>query len=363
MVNQHIDKERNYRVLGLMSGTSLDGVDLALCRFSMDGHGITRYEIELARTCPYPPYLIKQLSSLLEADASSIEKTDTELGEYYAGVIQEFLANRTPPDLIASHGHTVYHDPEAKRTLQIGNGSIIAQKTGIMVINDFRSEDVRLGGQGAPLVPVGDELLFASYPFCLNLGGFANLSFVYNGNRVACDLAPCNMLINNEAGMLGLPYDEGGKIAQKGALNPRLFKELNALPYYRKLHPKSLGKEWFVNQVAPVLRKYYPAGHPDAVRTATQHAGFQVGRYIEKYRTPNNTVLVTGGGAHNSFLLRHIQSASGTRLLIPDRETIDFKEALVFALLGLLRYKGIHNVYASVTGASRDSCSGIIHKP
>lgn len=363
MVNQYSDKERHYRVLGLMSGTSLDGVDLALCRFTMRNRNITHYTIEKAHTYPYSSYLIKQLSSLLEANDTSIEEIDRELGKYYATVIQKFLRNKTVPDLIASHGHTVYHDPEVSKTLQIGNGSIIAQKTGIIVINDFRSEDVRLGGQGAPLVPVGDKMLFSSYPFCLNLGGFANLSFVHNGIRVACDLAPCNMLINNEAGMLGFPYDEGGKMALKGNLNKLLFEELNALPYYQKSHPKSLGKEWFVNQVIPVLRKYYPTGHPDAIRTATQHAGYQVGRYIENYRETNESVLVTGGGAHNSYLLHHIQSVTRTRLVVPDRETVAFKEALVFALLGLLRYEGMENVYASVTGATRNSCSGIIHNP
>ena len=363
MVKQHTDKESYYRVLGLMSGTSLDGVDLALCRFTMRNRTITHYTIEKAHTYPYPSYLIKQLSSLLEACDSSIEEVDRKLGKYYAAVIQDFLLNIPMPDLIASHGHTVYHEPEINKTLQIGNGNIMAQKTGITVVNDFRSEDIRLGGQGAPLVPVGDELLFSSYPFCLNLGGFANLSFVHNGIRVACDLAPCNMLINNETRLLGFPYDEDGKLAQKGDLNNLLFEELNGLPYYRKSHPKSLGKEWFVNQVIPVLRKYYPTGHPDAIRTATQHAGYQVGHYIENYRESNEAVLVTGGGAHNSYLLHHIQSVTGTRLVVPDRETVEFKEALVFALLGLLRYKGINNVYASVTGATRNSCSGVIHNP
>ncbi len=157
------------------------------------------------------------------------------------------------PELIASHGHTIFHEPEKGYTLQIGDGQTIADLTGITTINDFRSKDIELGGQGAPLVPIGDALLFNEYDFCLNIGGIANISFDKNGKRLAFDICAANQLLNLLSMQLGAPFDRNGAFAQLGKLNVPLFKKLNNDPYFLTEPPKSLSNQYVQNAFTTLL--------------------------------------------------------------------------------------------------------------
>ena len=341
-------------ILGLMSGTSLDGVDLALC--SLDGDS---YSIRAAETVPYSEEWRQRLSTLEEASALEYVRTHVELGHYYGRLINEFLQDGKPfVDAVASHGHTIFHQPGASFTAQIGDGDAIAAETGLPVVSNFRTLDVALGGQGAPLVPVGDELLFGNYDACLNLGGIANISYRQFGKRVAFDICPCNMALNRLAGLLGLPYDAEGECARRGSVDDRLLQRLEALDYYRFSAPKSLGKEWFVLQFWPLVEA--AALKPeDALRTVTEHVAQRIAEVLGGRVMTN--VLITGGGTFNRFLLERVADLEpDVELVVPDKLIVNYKEALVFAYLGYLRLEGKVNTLASVTGARRDSIGGTL---
>jgi anhydro-N-acetylmuramic acid kinase len=298
---------------------------------------------------------------LPEASSGVIRDVDLELGAFIGEAIRDFIGEYgLSPGFIASHGHTVFHDPAAGITLQIGNGEEIAGKCGIMVVNDFRSQDVGFGGQGAPLVPVGDRLLFGQYDACLNLGGIANISYEENGRRMAFDICPANMVLNMLAGRAGKAYDDRGMMAKRGSVITELLEELESLPYYAKKGARSLGREWVEGAVFPLIGKYGNYSIPDLLATFTEHIAKRTGT---AYSQHGKKMLVTGGGAHNDQLVSRIRHHSAAGIILPDPLIIDYKEALVFAFLGLLRIKGINNVLASVTGAPHDHCAGRIHHP
>lgn len=348
-----------YPVLGMMSGTSLDGLDLALCFFSKDGNQ-WHYMVDKAETIAYPPILGSKLSMATELSGWELTRIDIDLGNFMADAVNIFLKTTTcKPLLLASHGHTVFHRPDLGITTQIGNGAVLAAKTGIRTVCDFRSLDVALGGQGAPLVPIGDQLLFGNYDFCLNLGGFCNISYNENGQRRAFDIAPCNMALNTLAEQKGAPYDADGKWARTGNRHIALWNELNQLDYYRKEGTaKSLGKEWYDCDFAPLMAKY-DCSSDDKLRTVTEHIAFQIGKVLEYHAGAQ--VLLTGGGALNTFLVESIQKETSKKVVIPDLETINFKEAIIFAFLGLLRRNDEINVLQSVTGARQDCSSGAVY--
>ncbi|MDA3823008.1 MAG: anhydro-N-acetylmuramic acid kinase [Bacteroidales bacterium] len=351
-----------YLVLGLMSGTSLDGVDLALCRFKYSKSEIS-YKLLSSGTIPYPYYLKEQLEDALYISTQDLHDLDQKLGSFYASRILDFLKiYGGKPNLIASHGHTILHQPDKGITLQIGDGDVIAQKTGIKVVSDFRLQDVSKGGQGAPLVPIGDKDLFGKYAFCLNLGGIANVSFDLNGTRLACDISPCNMALNTISSWIDIAYDNEGLLASKGKIHQDLLGRLNALKYYEYEAPKSLGKEWFIRKFLPEIRKT-ELTIEDALRTVNEHIADQVARFINQFAREGSSILVTGGGTYNTFLIELIKNKSKVKLFIPENNLIDFKEAIVFAYLGLLRVRNEINVLASVTGASSDTSAGIINNP
>jgi len=353
---------QNLVVLGLMSGTSLDGADLALCRFSESREGI-KYELIDAITIRYPGYLRDKLSDALHIDPGELHKLDQELGSYYAMLINEFTAGtEVRPDLIASHGHTILHQPDKGLTMQIGDGEVMAKKTGIPVISDFRTQDVIKGGQGAPLVPVGDRDLFGKYDLCLNLGGIANVSFGKEDERIACDISPCNMALNTVASWINSDFDDRGKRAAGGTIHADLLNRLNALEYYTYPPPKSLGKEWFLRQFLPEIRQTR-ISIEDLLRTITEHISDQVSGFINSMYPRESVTLVTGGGVYNEFLISCLKNKCRSELFIPDERLIDFKEAIIFAYLGYLRKHGKINVLSSVTGASTDTSAGIINHP
>ena len=343
-----------------MSGTSLDGVDLACCEFSYDKPK-WQYKIVAAQSFPYVKNMLKDLKSSVTADATNLMHLDVALGWWYGQIVADFIEkHQLKPDFIASHGHTVFHQPAQGLTTQIGNGWAIHQKTRLPVINDFRSKDVSLGGQGAPLVPIGDRLLFPEFDYCLNLGGIANISFEHQSRRVAYDIAPCNMVFNRLAQKLGFEYDENGQSAAQGFLQKDLLELLNSWEYYRKDFPKSLGYEQVNNEVFPMIdSSQYPI--EDVMASYASHLGKQIASAIQLKKA---RILVTGGGAYNRFLIQQIEKnlPEDARLILPDRQLIDFKEALVFAFLGVLRWRGEVNCLSSVTGASEDNCGGVIYQ-
>lgn len=343
--------------IGIMSGTSLDGLDLAWCRFDTE-NGQWKYRILKAETIPYPFKWQELLAGLHKTDALSISLANTNYGHWIGQTCKTFIGGAPVlPQLIASHGHTIFHRPEQKMTLQIGSGPAIAAETGITTICDFRSLDVALGGNGAPLVPMGDRLLFGKYSACMNIGGFANFSFEKDDRRVAWDICPANFILNREAALMGLRMDESGNIARKGRIDEVLLIHLNKLSYYNQTGPKSLGREWVESNILPLLSGS-EAEPMNVLRTFTEHIAIQISNALSELK--GGTVLITGGGAHNTYLMERIKALCKHKIIIPDKVTVDFKEALIFALLGVLRLRNENNCLAEVTGASRDNCGGSV---
>ncbi len=347
--------------IGIMSGTSHDGLDLAACCFTESG-GRYSFQILHAETVPYTTKWKERLISLPAKDMKAIRAADDELGRFIGEECRRFIEEKQiKPAFIASHGHTVFHEPDKKITLQIGNGKHISKTCGITVINDFRSADVAMGGQGAPLVPIGDRLLFGEYDHCLNIGGIANVSFEEKGMRRAFDICPANMVLNHLAGIAGKAYDQGGEMASGGKLIPALVEELDSLDYYRLSGPRSLGREWVLDKVFPVLEKFSIHPVEDLLRSFTEHCAGQITAVLKQNGAKK--VLVTGGGAYNDFLIRSMRQKTSAGIVLPSHEIIDYKEALIFAFLGLLRLEQRNNVFGSVTGSGKDHCAGTLIRP
>lgn len=346
--------------IGVMSGTSLDGIDLAWCHFSRKEDGRWAYRIEKAVTVPYSDDFRHRLSNAQELSALEYVKLNNDIAVIFAKAINDWLGDGSRPDFIASHGHTVFHQPEIGLTTQIGNGAILAAETKILTVCDFRTKDVALGGQGAPLVPIGDELLFGEYDACLNLGGFSNVSYRVDNKRIAYDISPCNMALNKLANLVGLPYDKDGQLSQSGQNLHELLQKLNNLGYYHQKPPKSLGKEWFENVFDPVLEQYLAKNAvADIARTVVEHIAMQI---VANVPGTAQTLLITGGGAHHPFLIQQIQNQKDTlNIIVPDNLIVDYKEALIFAFLGMLRLERETNCLQSVTGAREDCCGGCVY--
>ncbi|MFH1160507.1 MAG: anhydro-N-acetylmuramic acid kinase [bacterium] len=351
-----------HSVIGLMSGTSLDGLDIAFCRFEKV-RSRWKYQIIHAETIPYSGEWQTRLATLPKQSAAFLAQTDADLGHFMGTLTHEFMQKyNITPDFIASHGHTVFHQPGSRLTTQIGKGAAIAAESGIPVICDFRSTDVALGGQGAPLVPIGDKLLFSEFDYCLNLGGFANISFDQDGKRIAFDICPVNIVLNKLAALTGRPYDPDGILARSGRLIPLLLEKLNKLPFYHDPAPKSLGKEWVDQYITPLLEPFLSkpsAFVNDLMHTFCEHIAMQVQRNTGTNRV--NKLLITGGGALNQYLVERIRHHAAVQVILPDIQTIQFKEALIFAFLGLLRWRNEVNCLASVTGSKSDHPGGAIY--
>jgi anhydro-N-acetylmuramic acid kinase len=342
-------------VVGAMSGTSLDGLDLAAVKFRRPENR-WNFSIVAAETVKYSVEWEEKLRTAPKLAGEQLIELHTAYGQFTGAQINRLIkTHRLLPDLIASHGHTVFHQPEKGFTFQTGNGACIAAETGITTVADFRSTDVALGGQGAPLVPVGDRLLFPEYESCLNLGGFANISFEKNEKRIAFDICPVNFILNDLARELGKPFDKNGELGRQGRIDNQLLEKLNQLEFYAQNPPKSLGKEWMDSHFFPVIEESNLSVQ-DKLRTAYEHIALQ----IAQAAPATGKMLVTGGGAFNTFLMEQLRQQLKCEMVIPSREIINYKEALVFAFLGLLRHLGEINCLASVTGAKRDSSAGII---
>ena len=354
-------KEDYYNVIGLMSGTSLDGVDLAHIQFEVKDQKWT-FEIIESETIPYNSSWINHLKSAVDYSKEQLEKLNQDYTQLLASIISDFIKKHEIENLdaVCSHGHTILHQPQNGFTLQIGNLPEIATLTHQTVVCDFRVQDVQLGGQGAPLVPIGDRILFPEYDYCMNLGGFSNVSFEENNKRIAFDISPVNTVLNFYANQLGLDYDDKGKISRTGKIDDNLLNKLNALDFYQKKHPKSLGFEFVKETVLPIIESF-AITIEDKLHTFTEHVALQIALALP---IKNGSLFVTGGGAYNDFLMERIQfHLPKMKIIIPSAKILEFKEALIFALLGVLKLRDEINVLSSVTGAKVDHSSGIIYKP
>lgn len=355
-----------YRSIGLMSGSSLDGLDIVFVEFHENG-GRWTYEILHSDCYPYSPEWIDRLTNATTLNALDYQLLHVDYGHYLGQQVRRFIDEHNlhyKVAMVASHGHTTFHLPARKMTAQLGDGAAIAAETQLPVVSDLRALDLAFGGQGAPIVPVGEKLLLGDYEYFLNIGGIANISA--NADRyVAFDVCPANRVLNMLANEIGLEYDRDGEVAASGTVNDELLSRLNALEYYAQPHPKSLANDFGTGVVYPLISAAGIATK-DAIATYTEHIAVQVANSAGALKTGvqgESRLLATGGGAFNSFLLGRLEqhlASSGIKVVVPDASLINYKEALVMALIGVLRWREKYNVYSSVTGATRDSVGGAL---
>ncbi len=348
-----LENSEKYNVIGVMSGTSLDGLDIAHCEFWQENNN-WKFNIVDAKTFKYNKNWLQKLSNAHNLSSKDLIELNNIYGNFIGEKVIEF-SNKRHIDFIASHGHTIFHNPEKGFTYQIGNGANIAATTKIKTIADFRTLDVSLGGQGAPLVPIGDKLLFSNYDYCINLGGFANISFCENDTRIAYDICPVNIVANKFVSAINLEFDKNGELGRKGKVNNDLLLKLNSIEFYSQNYPKSLGREWVEKHIYPVFNEI-EITLEDSLRTLYEHISYQISQNIKQ-----GSILITGGGAKNIFLIELLKEKNkNIDIIIPDVQLIDFKEALIFGFLGVLKKNKQINTLSSVTGASVDSSGGII---
>ncbi len=357
--NKKMQSPCSFRAIGVMSGTSLDGLDLSLAHYNYADGGWS-FDLLEASTIQYEREIHDSLSNSMNLNGRELMEFDASYGKWIGEKINDFVSNSDCKiDVIGNHGHTVFHNPQKGISTQIGNGAHIAAVTGIPCVSNFRTGDIARNGQGAPLVPIGDELLFSQYDFCLNIGGIANISFKDKSKRVAYDICPANMALNHLSQIQKFPFDTNGVLGKNGKINSSLLDELNGIEFYGQQGPKSLGREWFESTFLTVLNRYNISNF-DKLRTCYEHIAFQVANVLN-FRS-DATVLATGGGSKNEFLIDCIKQKTSNKIIIPEAEIIDFKEAIVFGFLAVLYLLNIPNCLSSVTGANTDSVGGCLYK-
>lgn len=362
-------KER-LNILGLMSGSSCDGVDAALCSFVMD-QSILSYELIAKASFNFPPDLRDNLKTAANKSNKELNNLNTQFSNFLVDLLSKFMAGPDKVDYIASHGHTVLHAPAEGYTLQIGSGAIMSAGTGVPTIVDFRSQDIASGGQGAPLAPLADRYLFDGHNFYLNLGGIVNISHVSDQRITGFDIAPCNQMLNALSNLKGLDYDNGGKLAATGKVNDKLLNKLLDNEYLGKSYPKSLDNSWVKeNYTAPLLA--YEDTIINKLCSAVEFIAIAIKNDIqqisnfEKTKLDGSTIFCTGGGVFNDYLMDRIKfyvRQLGVEVVIPKPEIVEYKEAMLMALMGYFRVKGKPNCIASVTGANKDVTAGVIYYP
>jgi len=353
----------SYQIIGIMSGTSMDGVDIVISTYQKSFNKDWEYNTKLARSTPYPPELLIDIQKSINMSPTELLILDKKIGSYFANLVNELISesniDKDDIDAIASHGHTIFHQPENGFTYQIGCGETLSMLTGINVINDFRQKDVVSGGQGAPLVPIGDLLLFNNLADAfLNIGGFSNICFT-NNEVIAYDICPGNLPLNRIMNEIGFEYDKDGELSRKGIVIEEILEELNNLDYYSNSPPKSLGAEWLISNLYPITDTIFT--RENRLCTITEHIAIQIAKVINQSKA--KITLITGGGAKNNFLIERINQHIKSELLIPEVELIDFKEAIVFGFLGVLYLEKQPNSLSSVTGAKQNTIGGVLHTP
>jgi len=346
-------------VIGLMSGTSLDGLDICFVSFKKSNY--SKYNIINSKTYSYNEKWIEKLKKSIFLNKQELKKIDIEYGTLISNYLKEFISEFSIDkiDLISSHGHTVFHEPNKGKTLQIGDGKTINKIVKTDVVCDFRTQDVEYKGQGAPLVPIGDLHLFSNYKFCLNLGGFSNVSIKDNNKIKAFDICPVNTVLNHYSKKMGYTFDQDGVLSKKGTVNLDLLNQLNQMSFYNKLGPKSLGIEFVKSKVIPLIDSHI-LNPKDILRTYIEHISDQISKSIGSYF--NDRILISGGGTYNNTLIDSIKTKVKSKVIVPDSQIIDYKEALIFAYIGLLKSKEKINCLKSVTGAIKDHSSGKIFR-
>ncbi len=356
-----------YRTIGLMSGSSLDGLDIVFAEFHENG-GNWNFEIKAADCYGYSNEWKERLQNATSLSALEYQLLHADYGHYLGKEVNRFIDENNlhyQVGLIASHGHTTFHVPSRKMTAQLGDGAAIAAETKLPVVADLRALDIAFGGQGAPIVPIGEKLLLKDYSMFLNLGGIANISFNHSDKYIAFDVCPANRVLNLVAGLVKKEYDAGGEMAAIGNINDELLNKLNAFGYYNLLYPKSLANNFGTDEIFPLL-KSFGLPHNDLLRTYIEHIVQQIKFAIAdnaKLQTTNSKLLRTGGGAFNKFLIDRLSeelSSTGIEVVIPDENLVQYKEALIMGLIGVLRWRQEYNVLSSVTGAERDSIGGAV---
>ncbi len=348
-----------YKVIGLMSGTSLDGVDIAYCEFNHANRWT--FDLICSETIAYDENWKKLLGELHLSSAEKISEVDFLYGNYLGKIVGEFCRkNNVSPDFISSHGHTIFHQPQKGFTKQIGSGAALSAASAYKVVFDFRSTDIALGGQGAPLVPIGDRHLFSDFIFCLNLGGIANISYEEGNERKAFDICACNLVLNHYSMKKGMLFDRDGMLAEKGKTDDDLLNRLNNLSYYSKQFPKSLGREDVEKDLLPILQSSISSVE-NILATFCEHIAQQVSTCVSKSGLKGK-MLITGGGAYNKYLAWRISRLCNQEIVIPEKKIIEFKEAIIFAFLGILRIRNEVNCLKSVTGARADNCGGALYE-
>ena len=348
--------KRTYSVIGLMSGTSCDGIDLAHCHFTEEKNK-WRYKMANTESISYPKELRNKLISCGKTNSLTLKKLDNELGEFFSESLEKFInKNKISVDLISSHGHTVFHDIKLQLTHQIGNPLIIYKNTKVPTVHNFREMDVLYSGQGAPLVPYGEKKLFKDYDYCINIGGITNISSLENNKFYGYDICPANIILNKYSRELGYDFDLDGKLSIRGKFKERLFKKLNNLKYYARTHPKSLDLLYIEKNYDPLFKNYEPK---DVLKTYIEHMAYQINIAINKKKS---NVLLTGGGVFNSQILKKLYKFNklDANFIIPNKKIIIFKEAIIFGFLGLLRFLDKKNVDRLITGSTNSSSSGLI---
>lgn len=358
-----------YKAIGIMSGSSLDGLDIAFVHFQ-EIAGKWSYEIMHTDCYAYNTEWTNKLKNAISLTAFDYQLLHTDYGHYIGKEVNKFIHTYNlyhQVDLIASHGHTTFHVPNLQMTAQLGDGAAIAATTALPVVSDLRALDIAFGGQGAPIVPIGEKLLLTNYQYFLNLGGIANLSFNNPSNYIAFDVCAANRVLNMLVAPAGKDFDEDGKIAATGKINNALLNELNEQAYYQLSFPKSLANNFGTELIYPLIQKYQ-LSMPDALRTYVEHIAIQIKNTIQTITpqpllTTHHSLLTTGGGALNSFMIERISEQLKEftiEVIVPDNTLINFKEALIMALIGVLRWREENNVLASVTGAKRNSINGAV---
>lgn len=355
-----------YRAIGLMSGSSLDGLDIAFVEFVFSS-GMWSFEILASDCYEYDEEWKQRLQNAISMNALDYQQLHADYGHYIGKEVNRFVEENNlhfKIGLISSHGHTTFHVPQKKMTAQLGEGAAIAAETGLPVITDLRAMDIAFGGQGAPIVPVGEKLLLKDYDMYLNLGGIANMSFNDPDKYIAFDVCPANRVLNMIAKKEGKEYDAGGQMAAMGNVHEGLLQKLNALSYYSEPYPKSLANNFGTDEVYPLIRSF-GLPHFDELRTMVEHIVLQIQSAIQnsKFTIQNSKLLVTGGGAFNTFLINRLAQELqplNIELVVPEEKLVQYKEALIMAFMGVLRWRQENNVLSSVTGAQRDSIGGAV---
>lgn len=359
-------------VVGIMSGSSLDGLDIALCRFEQDDlSGKLSFDLVDTAAIPFDENMMSRLGVGATMDVRSLKKLEVDLSRYIAESVNQFLeAGAHTADYISCHGHTIWHVPEDGYTVQIGQGAIISELTGTPCICDLRSNDMAVGGQGAPVAPIVEQILFPEFDFYINLGGIANVSFHSDQEVISWDSVPCNQILNHYASQKGLPYDDGGSLAESGKVDKGLKEAWMSLPYFGRSYPKSMDNTWVKNHFLAGASSF-DVSIEDALATMVDvcvsqiqgdikdHVGDTGGQHLRK-------CLITGGGAHNTYLvsqLSEVLTHDDIEVIKPKDEIVDYKEAILMALMGFLRIEGISNTISSVTGARTNTIGGAVYVP